>query len=170
MDSLSVFDLAPFVAILLSIAPDVEASGQGGGVSAPARLVLTAIFFAACHTTVYRVEAVPVFIKAERPAPPSPSGLAGHPPPVAATAAQDYRAVHLEPTRLRLDEDVLFDGRGARILPESYAVLDETARAIREHPALGRILVQVHADQTAAAVTCCFGERGQSWTIWSTAG
>ncbi|MBX5482043.1 MAG: OmpA family protein [Myxococcaceae bacterium] len=59
--------------------------------------------------------------------------------------------VELEPERLRLKANVLFETGQARIRPQSFAILDEVARVLKEHPEVGPVTIEGHTDNRGGA-------------------
>lgn len=59
--------------------------------------------------------------------------------------------VKITAERLELDGDVAFDTGTARIVPESYGILDEVAAVMKQRPEIKRIQVEVHTDSRGEA-------------------
>lgn len=54
--------------------------------------------------------------------------------------------VEVEPERLHLKANVLFETGQAKIQRQSFAILDEVAKVLKEHPDLGPVLIEGHTD------------------------
>jgi outer membrane protein OmpA-like peptidoglycan-associated protein len=84
---------------------------------------------AGCHGTVAFEGAMPIEVGASRPAP--------KPPP-------NDRAVLTE-SKIEIKEMVQFDVNSPVIKPESFGLLDEVAKIIKDHAELKRIAIEGHA-------------------------
>ncbi len=58
--------------------------------------------------------------------------------------------VVLEPDRLRLKANVLFETAQAKIQKQSFPILDEVAKVLGEHPEVGPITIEGHTDNRGA--------------------
>jgi outer membrane protein OmpA-like peptidoglycan-associated protein len=75
--------------------------------------------------------------------------LSSLPRPAAADVAAPARVV-VHADRLELRDPIYFDTGKATIKPISYALLDEVAKTLADHPQLALIEVGVHTDERGA--------------------
>jgi len=73
-----------------------------------------------------------------------------------ATPAKPAYAVILRKDRIEILQKVQFDTGAATVLPESFALLDEVAQTIEDHPEIAKVRIEGHTDSTGAAA---FNER-----------
>lgn len=77
------------------------------------------------------------------------AGLAGCLPPAAPRPLYSELpkpAVEVTATSLVLNQAIFFEFDQDKILPISFAILDEVARTLRQHPELSRVRVEGHTD------------------------
>jgi outer membrane protein OmpA-like peptidoglycan-associated protein len=79
------------------------------------------------------------------PSEPGPIQNAGCP------VAEGEPLVEIESERLSLKDAIHFDTGKASIRPESFRILDEIAKVLKEHPDLGRVRVEGHTDNVGGA-------------------
>lgn len=78
--------------------------------------------------------------------PPAPRPLFGEPPPPPPQQQAAAPRVVVTDTHLVLNQAIFFEFDQARILPVSYPILDEVARALKEHPTIARVRIEGHTD------------------------
>jgi len=89
-------------------------------------LAAFATVLAGCSSTLMHTEPDPVQVSVRPPAPPPPAPLA----------------------RIEVDEQIHFAHESARIRQDSYSVVEEVARIIKDHPEIQRIRIEGHTDRT----------------------
>jgi len=80
----------------------------------------------------------PLDVKAERPEPPPP-------PP------EEPKRVEVTDTNIKISEKIQFALGSAEIKEESFALCDEIAAVIKDHPNITKVQVEGHTDSTGSA-------------------
>ncbi|HSB19327.1 MAG TPA: OmpA family protein [Anaeromyxobacteraceae bacterium] len=85
-------------------------------------------------------------------APASPVSTATYvvePPPPPAPPAR----VSVTKEKIELKEKIFFDTGKTSIKPESFGILDETAQVLKDHPDIGKVVVEGHTDSLGKAAS-----------------
>jgi OOP family OmpA-OmpF porin len=97
-------------------------------------------------------------VKAAPPPPPPPPPeppppAAPPPPPVAAEPVKSIGRVNVTETKIEIKEQIQFDKSAAVIKPESFALMDEIAKVLKDHEKIKKVEVEGHtsAEGDAAA-------------------
>jgi outer membrane protein OmpA-like peptidoglycan-associated protein len=110
-----------------------------GSILSPAMLVL-AVGLAGCGGPIVFSGQSPMTIGGDLPPPPPPP-----PPPPKVEAPKPPPRVELKEDKIQINEKVQFEYNASKIKPESFGLLQDVAKVIKEHPSLKKIMIEGHA-------------------------
>jgi len=128
---------------------------------------LLATFGAGCHAEAKvgnpEVKAAPP-PPPEPPAPPPPPAAPTPPPPPPAEPVKSIGRVNVTDTKIEIKEQIQFEQGKAVIRNESFALMDEIAKAMKDNDKIKKVLVEGHtsADGDAAVNMKLSDERAKA--------